>query len=86
MTTIHVNDAEAGIIRAALAEYAGSLREEARLYRGGYSARGIELHVLRLNVEALMEAMNRPPLPAAAEEDGVIPIDSWQEAAQTRAA
>ena len=83
MTTFHVSDSEATIIRAALAGYAENIREEARLHRGGYSARGIELHVLRLNVEAVIEALNRPPEPVT--DDRVIPIDSWREA-ETRAA
>jgi hypothetical protein len=83
MTTFHVTDSEATIIRAALAGYAESIRQEARLHSGGYSPRGIELHVLRLNVEAVIEAVNRPPAPA--NDDRVIPIDSWREV-ETRAA
>ena len=77
MTTIHVTDAEATILRAALAEYLKSIREEARLHRGGYSARGIELNVLRLNVEAVIETVERPPVVVA--DKTVIPIDSWRE-------
>jgi hypothetical protein len=83
MTTFHVTDAEATIIRAALAEYAKVIREEARRHRGGYSLRGIELNVLRLNVEAVIEAVERPPVPA--NEEHVVPIDTWRDA-QTLAA
>lgn len=59
MTNIHVDEAQAGIIRTALAEYAKSIREQARGYRGGYSTQAIELNVLRLNVEAVMDAVDR---------------------------
>jgi hypothetical protein len=59
MTNIHVDEAQACIIRTALAEYAKSIREQARGYRGGYSTRAIELNVLRLNVEAVMDAVER---------------------------
>ena len=59
MTNIHVNDAQAGIIRTALAEYAKSIREQARGYRGGYSMRAIELNVLRLHVEAVIDTVER---------------------------
>lgn len=87
MTTFHVTDAEATIIRAALAGYAESIRQEARLHRGGYSPQGIELHVLRLNVEAVIEAVNlaQPPAVPPADQKRVIPIDSWRET-ETRAA
>ena len=59
MTNIHVDDAQAGIIRTALAEYAKSIREQAREHRGGYSTRAIELNVLRLNVEAVIDKVER---------------------------
>ena len=83
MTTYHVSDSDAAIIRAALAAYAESIREEARLHRGGYSARAIDLHVLRLNVEAVIETCNRPGEPV--NDNRIIPIDSWRET-ETRAA
>jgi hypothetical protein len=60
MTTFQVSDTQAKIIQVALARYAQSVREEAQLHRGGYSARAIELNVLRLNVEAVIEAVERP--------------------------
>ncbi|HYP09801.1 MAG TPA: hypothetical protein VER03_26490 [Bryobacteraceae bacterium] len=84
MTAIHVNDAEAGIIRAALAEYAESIRQQARLHGGGYSVRAIELNVMRLNVEAVIEAFDHPPVPVVApagEGDRLVPIDCWHSRA-----
>jgi hypothetical protein len=77
MTNIHVNDAQAGIIRTALAEYAKSIREQARGYRGGYSTQAIELNVLRLNVEAVIETVER-----ASSEPLVLPIESGSELRQ----
>lgn len=77
MTTIHVTDAEAAMIRTALTEYAGSIREQARQYRGGYSSQGIELNVRRLNVEALLAALSATPAPEPS--DRVIPIDTYSK-------
>ena len=77
MTNIHVNDAQAGIIRTALAEYAKSIREQARGYRGGYSAQAIELNVLRLHVEAVIETVDR-----ASSETPVAPVEPHSELRQ----
>lgn len=84
MTNIHVNDAQAGIIKTALAEYAKSIREQARGYRGGYSAQAIELNVLRLNVEAVIEALERPA--GALEGTRVLSIERPNEIGKTHAA
>jgi hypothetical protein len=77
MTNIHVNDAQAGIIRTALAEYAKSIREQARGYRGGYSAQAIELNVLRLHVEAVIETVER-----ASSETPLAPVEPRSELRQ----
>lgn len=77
MTNIHVDDAQAGIIRTALAEYAKSIREQARGHRGGYSTQAIELNVLRLNVEAVIDTVER-----ASSQAPVAPSPSRSELTQ----
>ena len=77
MTTIQVTDAEATILRAALASYLNTIRDEARLHRGGYSSRAIELNVLRLNIETVIATIDRPPV--VSSDGTVIPIDAWRD-------
>ena len=64
MTLILAGD-EVEVIRAALAEYAGALREKAHHHCVNYSPIGIDLCRTRIKVEALLDRLNRPsPAPA----------------------
>ena len=56
---------ELDVVRTALAEYAGALRERSHQHCANYSPVGIDLCRTRLKVEALLERLRRPTPPPA---------------------
>jgi len=59
MTLMLAGD-EVEVVRAALAEYAGTLREKAHHHCVNYSPIGIDLCRARIKVEALLDRLNHP--------------------------
>ena len=66
MTLVLAGD-EVEVVRAALAAYAGGLREKAHHHCINYSPIGIDLCRTRIRVEALVERLSHP---LAAQLDG----------------
>jgi|WetSurMetagenome_2_1015567.scaffolds.fasta_scaffold568986_1 hypothetical protein len=58
--TLELAGDEVEVVRAALAEYAGGLREKAHHHCINYSPIGIDLCRTRIRVEALMERLSHP--------------------------
>jgi hypothetical protein len=56
---------ELEVVRTALAEYAGALRERSHQHCANYSPVGIDLCRTRLKVEALLERLRHPTPPPA---------------------
>ncbi len=78
MTLVLAGD-EVEVVRAALADYAGGLREKAHHHCANYSPIGIDLCRTRIRVEALLERLNHPAGPGAgdnAKVAGEVPVVS----------
>ena len=58
--TLNLAKDELEVVRTALLDYAGKLRERAHQHCANYSPVGIDLCRTRIRVESLLDRLNRP--------------------------